>query len=197
MIPTTLDAEPVETSQARSASMSASAVPAEPSTVWPLLASPHSWPKDGSFGVRSALTTKFGSAYATRGSLPSSLSASSVAAGSPAASCVRPSAVSFFFPFSPAEARASSFFESVTPGRNLTISSPGTCLRTCPGGTLSGSRAAPDPPASVSAKTTATKADHRMRAMRDPSLKLKKRPEGNTGPEKCQRVEAARPPRPV
>ena len=53
---------PVETDHASLASMSASAVPVVKFTVWPVLSRPHSWGKDGSFGVVAAWRMKFGSA---------------------------------------------------------------------------------------------------------------------------------------
>ena len=56
MIPTTTELEPVATSHASGASMSASAIPLAPLTACPVLWRPQSCEKDGSFGVASALT---------------------------------------------------------------------------------------------------------------------------------------------
>ena len=52
----TIELEPVVTSQARAASMSAPAVPYWPATDWPVFRSPHWYANDGSLGTWSART---------------------------------------------------------------------------------------------------------------------------------------------
>ena len=115
MTATTTSGLPVETDHASGASMSASGVPAVQFTVCPVLCRPQSREKNGSFGTTSAAwRMKFGSAYATRGSLFNVWIVCAVVPGATETSAPRIGA-NLLVGFASASARTSACAEGDTP----------------------------------------------------------------------------------